>query len=184
MAKHFRNTYQTYGWVAIVVHWLMFPLVLFLLLEGVYMVTLSYYEPLYHILPDWHKRLGVLAFVLTLFRVLWSLTNKSPFLLTASHAQRAAARGAHGLLYLLLLVMGITGYLMTTAEGQGIPLFAGTSLPPLSLISAEGVMLLGTAHRWSAYFMAALIFVHAAAALLHHFYYRDKTLVRMLKPIE
>lgn len=184
MPNRFRNTYQTYGWAAIVLHWLSVPLVLFLLVEGMYMVTLTYYDPLYHTLPEWHKWAGVALFIVTIVRLFWAAVNKSPFVLTISYLQRAAAHGAHILIYCLLLVMGITGYLVTTAEGQPISLFAGLNIPAITTISPDLSLTLGDIHRWSAYSLAFIIVLHVSAALLHHFFYRDQTLTRMFKPLD
>lgn len=182
MQTQWRNTTQGYGWISIVLHWVTLPPVLFLLGSGIYMVTLTYYDPLYHRLPHWHKLVGVATLLVTLLRLAWLATNPKPAVLALQHWQRQAAHLAHVTLYLALLALAATGYAITTAKGQSIALFWGLELPALGTLSPETTTLLGDAHRWIAYAMGVLILGHAGAALLHHFHYRDTTMKRMLWP--
>ena len=169
--------------IAAELHWLSLPLVVFLLLEGIYMVTLTYYDPLYHTLPQWHKVAGVSLLLLTLLRIVWIITNPAPAVLAQQRWQQLAARLVHRLLYGLLLLLGATGYCFTTAEGHPIEVVAGLKIPALFTLSPASVTLLGELHQWSAYALGGLICLHAGAALQHHFLYRDNTLKRMLKPL-
>ena len=61
---------------------------------------------------SWHKWIGVTVFALALVRVLWRLTHEAPPLPSGMSAwQRAAANAVHGLLYLLMIAVPVTGYL-------------------------------------------------------------------------
>lgn len=176
------NSSERYGWASIVLHWLSVPLVLFLLATGIYMVTLTYYNTLYHTLPQWHKVAGVLVAVLTLLRLSLMPVNPHPALLASSDWQKRAARTAHALLYAGLLVLIVTGYCMTTAEGHPISVFGILSVPAVTTWSPRTVTWLGGIHQWVAYGFGVLVCLHAAAALQHHFFLRDNTLRRMLYP--
>ena len=101
----FINTETQYGVVSIVLHWLSFLLVAALFGVGLYMVDLTYYDPLYHELPQWHKLFGVVLAVLSLARILWRILSRSPTILAAAGWQVAAARSVHWALYLLLLLL-------------------------------------------------------------------------------
>lgn len=177
-----RNSHLGYGWASIVLHWLSLPLVLFLLASGVYMVTLSYYDPLYHPLPQWHKEVGVVLALLTLIRLLKMPFDKVPSLLAMPAWQHRVARAVHGLLYLGMVLLTVSGYAVTTAEGQSIDVFGVVSIPAVSAWSVQTVETLGIAHRWIAYGLGGLIAAHAGAALHHHFRLHDNTLRRMLYP--
>lgn len=183
MVIRWKNTPAGFGWVSILLHWLSLPLVVFLLAEGIYMVTLTYYDSLYHTLPQWHKVAGVSVLLLTFLRIAWIITNPPPPVLAQQRWQQIAARLVHRLLYALLLVLGVTGYCFTTAEGHPIEVVAGLKIPALFTFSPASVTLLGAIHQGSAYAMGVLICLHAGAALQHHFLYRDNTLRRMLKPL-
>lgn len=177
-----RNSDLGYGWASILLHWASLPLVLFLLASGVYMVTLSYYDPLYHPLPQWHKEAGVVLAFLTLIRLIKLPFDKRPALLAMPAWQHHVARAVHGLLYLGMILLMVSGYAITTAEGQGIDVFGVLSIPAVSTWSAATVEAVGVAHRWIAYGLGGLIVAHAGAALHHHFRLHDKTLLRMLRP--
>ena len=182
MATQWRNTDNTYGWASIVQHWLALPLVLFLLGSGIYMVTLTYYDPLYTRLPHWHKVVGVLTLLLTLARIAWRLGSTRPAPLPAPRWQQWSARLVHLGFYLALLALGITGYIITTAKGKPIDLFWGWQLPALGSWPTDTAELSGVLHRWIGYGIGALILLHSCAALVHHFIQRDATLRRMLRP--
>lgn len=182
MAWQWRNTTAGYGWISIALHWISLPLVLFLLAEGIYMVTLTYYDPLYHTLPHWHKVAGVVISLITCFRLAWMGFNPRPELLAAPHWQQLAARLVHVAFYVALLALAVSGYCITTAKGQPIDLFAGWQIPSLGTLEPTTATLLGDAHRWLAYGVGALIVLHSGAALLHHFHRRDASLRRMLVP--
>lgn len=175
-----KNTKSTYGTVSVLVHWLSALLVFALFGLGLYMVELSYYDPLYHELPEWHKTLGVVLAVLTLFRLLWRVFSITPALLAEQPWQVMVARLAHVLLLLSLLILPVTGYLIVTAEGKALLLFDLAVLPALLELTPEQTDWVGRLHLWSAWGLIGLALGHSAAALKHHFIDADRTLVRML----
>jgi cytochrome b561 len=181
-AQHWRNTAEGYGWISIALHWVSFVLVLFLLVEGAWMVTLTYYDPLYHTLPHWHKVAGVTIVLLTVVRLAWRLTNPRPALLPAPSWQHWSARLVHLAFYVALVALAVTGYVITTAKGKPIELFWGWQIPAWRSWPSDLQELHGFLHRWIAYGMAVLMVLHAGAALFHHFIQHDSTLRRMLRP--
>ena len=162
------------------VHWLSALMAFGLFGLGLYMVELSYYDPLYHELPEWHKVLGVALAALTLFRLFWRTTTTTPVLLAKQSWQVLAARVAHGLLLLLLLVLPITGFLIVTAEGKALLLFDLALLPALVELTPEQTDWVGRLHWWSAWGLIGLALGHSAAAFKHHFVDGDRTLIRMV----
>ena len=179
-----QNSSDSFGWFSIVMHWLSFLLVTFLLAGGLYMVGLTYYDPLYHTLPEWHKLFGVILAVLTLMRVAWILYSKPPSVLAENPFLVRLAKLMHWVLYAGLVVLIVTGYLMTTADGKSIQFFETEIMPASVQISQSLSEWFGKVHRWSAYGLAGLVLLHALAAFKHHFMNRDTTLKRMLFPLK
>ena len=73
-----RNTLQTYGWVSILLHWIMAIALLGMYAVGTYMVELDYYDSLYHTLPNLHKSVGILLGLLLLVRLAWLYSQPRP----------------------------------------------------------------------------------------------------------
>ncbi len=179
----FKDSPQGYGLVAIALHWISALLILFLFGLGVYMVDLTYYDDWYHKGPELHVSLGLVVLLLMLLRSVWRMANPRPLDLPAKPALHKAAKWVKLTLYLSIFVVLMSGYLITTAEGQPASLFNLVKFPVLVELSPSNVDLAGELHEYVAWGIIVLVIVHALGALLHHFVLRDKTLVRMLKPM-
>jgi cytochrome b561 len=128
-----------------------------------------------------HKSFGLTVLALTLLRLAWRLLAGAPAALPGIPAwQRWAAGGVHGLLYALLLAMPLSGWLYNSASGFPLKWFGLFSLPKLSGYSPEVKDFAHDAHETIFYVLAAVLALHAAAALKHHYLDRDATLSRML----
>src|SRR5690554_515624 len=99
----FKNTAHSYGWVSIAMHWITAVLVIGLFILGYWMLTLGYYDSWYRLGPWWHKSFGITLLVLTVIRLLWSLSNQKPEPLGTPWEKRGATVG-HALIYGLLFV--------------------------------------------------------------------------------
>lgn len=174
-----KNTVKSYGWMAIAIHWLSALIVIGLFALGYWMLTLSYYDAWYRLGPWWHKSFGITLLALTVVRVIWKLFNPKPEPLGAKWEQLAARLG-HGVIYFLLFVTMISGYLISTADGRGISVFDWFEVPALITGIANQEDIAGTVHWYSALALVILAGGHALAALKHHFVNRDATLKRML----
>lgn len=178
-----RNTSDNYGLVAIVLHWLAAAVVMGMFGLGIWMVDLSYYDDWYKRGPDIHRSIGILLFALMLFRWVWRSINPVPQPLDLSaHAQNQAAHAVHLILYVALFVIMVTGYLISTAEGDSIDVFNWFSVPALLAGGKTQADTAGDIHFYLACAVMGLATLHALAALHHHFKKRDRTLIRMLKP--
>ena len=180
-----RDKREGFGLVSIAVHWLSALAIIFLFGLGLYMTSLSYYEPWYHTGPTLHVSVGLLLFALTLMRVIWRLVNPKPAALpNHTPVMRLGASAIKVLLYALLFTLLITGYLINTAEGKGAEIFGLVTIPALIELGPDTVDLAGSVHLIFAWSIIVLAALHGGAALLHHFYHRDITLARMLKPVK
>ncbi|WP_092389470.1 cytochrome b [Halopseudomonas salegens] len=176
-----KNTSLTYGWIAIGFHWLVAVTVIGLAVLGLWMTDLTYYSPYYRSAPFWHKSIGVSLVLVLLLRLIWRWCNPRPAHIAAHKGWEKRLAGlVHGLLYLLLVVIVISGYLISTANGQGIDVFGWFTLPALVSGLPEQADRAGFVHYWLAITVLVLAGIHALGALKHHFIDRDNTLRRML----
>ena len=175
-----RNTSARYGLVSVLLHWLVALSVFGLFGLGFWMVGLSYYDPWRQSAPDLHKSIGILLFAVMLLRVLWRLLSPAPAAL-ASHSQftRLASRLGHGVLYVGLFGVMISGYLISTADGRGIEVFGLFSVPATLTGISQQEDIAGDIHEYLAWGLVIFAGLHGLAALKHHFIDRDSTLLRM-----
>tara|TARA_B100002003_G_scaffold249665_1_gene286626 strand:- start:1298 stop:1843 length:546 start_codon:yes stop_codon:yes gene_type:complete len=176
----FRNTPASYGLVAIIIHWLVAVVVLGLFGLGFWMVDLSYYDGWYRRAPDIHRSIGILLLMVMLFRVAWRMLNEAPEPLPGHKRwEIRSAHMAHLLLYVLIFVAMVSGYLISTADGSSISVFGWFEVPSVTGQIKGMEDTAGTVHYWSTWAIVALAAVHAAGALKHHLFDRDRTLWRM-----
>jgi cytochrome b561 len=152
-----------------------------LFIVGKYMVDLDYYDSYYHKAPWWHKSIGLCLFILLAFRILWKSVNTSPAPISIKNFEIKIAKIVHIVLYLLIFICCISGYLISTAEGVGLSLFDWIEIPALFNGGANQADLAGEVHEYATTGLIILATFHLFAALKHHFINKDKTLVRMFK---
>lgn len=180
----FKDTPSGYGLATILLHWISALAIIFLFALGLYMTGLSYYDEWYHKGPALHVSIGLLLFFLFLLRLVWRMLNPSPAPLTANRGAVIAAALVKGLLYVAAFALFTTGYLIVTAEGQAASIFDSIFIPALREFDSESVDLAGEIHEFLAWTIVIMALLHAGAALFHHFVLRDRTLVRILKPVK
>ena len=148
-------------------HWLVAVLVIVTLPVGLIMTSLGS-GPMQNALFNLHKGIGVILLALMALRIVWRLTHPAPSLDGLLPAwQRLTARATHALLYLVLVVMVVSGYTLTTAGGYPIPLLDALHVPPL-FAKNEALAKAATAvHVWAWIALAAVALLHIAAALQH-----------------
>jgi len=175
-----KDSDQSFGFISIVLHWVSATTIIFLFALGVYMTGLGYYDDWYHKGPALHISLGILLFFATILRLIWRSLNSKPKNLSNNKPANFAAISIKVVLYCLIFLIAITGYLITTAEGKAAEIFDWFNLPASMLLSANQVDLAGEIHKYSAWLIIIIASLHAGAALLHHFVFKDRTLKRML----
>lgn len=176
-----RNSATQYGWISRGFHWLLAMLLIGLLALGLWMVELDYYHRWYRTAPDLHRSVGVVAVLLMLARLLWLRIAGKPRA-PAGHRrwEELLARVGHGLFYLLVVALGISGYLMSTADGRAVAVFDLVSIPAVGawIDNQEDVM--GEVHEVLAYSFIVLVVVHVLAVCKHQWIDRDRSLRRMI----
>ncbi len=175
-----RNSNHRYGAASIGLHWLML-----LLLIAVYAcIELRVFYPkgsdIREALKTWHYMLGLSVFVLAWFRLLFYLIGSFPQIEPELPTWQKLTSGlVKIMLYVLMIMMPLAGWLMLSAEGKLIPFF-GLQIPALideNKAVAELIKEIHTTFGTLGYFLIGL---HAIAALFHHYVSRDNTLRRML----
>ncbi len=128
-----------------------------------------------------HFTFGVMILAVAIVRLGWRLTHPEPPPEDGLPPwQTPTAHAVHWLLYLLLLVIPILGWINASWRGMPIAMF-GLELPKLVATRAPGWQWIGNIHVLLAtYVMLALGGLHAMAALYHYFIRRDGVLQRML----
>jgi cytochrome b561 len=176
-----RNSTSRYGWVSIFMHWGVALAVFGLFALGLWMVGLDYYSTWRKDAPDLHKSIGLVLLGVMLLRVLWRfISPPPPTLASYSRMTRLGAKFGHGFLYLSLFAVIVAGYLISTADGVGIPVFGLFEVPALVSGLPDQADTAGVIHFYLAWVLVIFSGLHALAALKHHFIDRDVTLKRML----
>jgi cytochrome b561 len=169
-----------YGVPAIALHWIVAALILFNLAFGLYLVDLPF-SPQKLRSFSYHKWIGVTIFLLCAARLAWRLRHPAPALPPGMPAWEVrAAHASHFLLYVLFFAAPLSGWLFSSANGFQTVYLGVLPIPDLLSKNKELAEVLKIAHHWINYTLAAVIALHAAAALKHHFIDRDDVLVRML----
>lgn len=177
-----RNTDNSYGLIHIALHWTVAVIIAVMLPLGLWMTGLDYYDPWYRKGPDLHRGIGIMLGLVLMVRIAWRLGNRRPAPRTTTDPERKAAAAAHLLLYLLPLLLVISGYLISTADGRAVDVFGWFEIPA-TLQGIEGQEdIAGDIHFALALILLTVIGLHAGAALRHHFILKDDTLRRMLRP--
>jgi cytochrome b561 len=177
-----KNTTESWGWPAKLLHWIGAAAILILLVHGWWMT---------HLVPRpdrianyaWHSALGFDALALMVLRLLWRWANPVPAQPAESKPwERLAAWLSHAGLYVLIFVASVTGWAVANTArtpitkdlfGFSVPMIVGTIDPSIRALIEETHMVL-------AYVLAALVVVHIAGALRHHFWKENDVLRRML----
>ena len=168
-----------YSTPAIVLHWLVALLIFVGFPLGLYMVDLPL-SPDKLKLYSYHKWIGITILLLASLRVMWRGTHTPPPLPDdMARWQRLASQVVHGLLYLLILAIPLSGWLMSSAKGFQTVWFGVLPLPDLiGKDKALGDLLAGV-HQALNFTLLALVILHVGAALKHHFMERRPFMQRM-----
>jgi cytochrome b561 len=175
-----RNTTTRWGAVAQFLHWLIVALII----VQVVLASIADELPLGMkklAMLARHKSVGITILGLAVIRLLWRWMNPTPPLPdTLKPYERALAKFTHAALYLLLFAMPLSGWMMTSARGFPVSWFGFFQLPDFVPKSKPLFEAMVKTHDTLALLLGAVVFLHVAAALKHHFMLKDDTLRRML----
>ncbi|MCX7148573.1 MAG: cytochrome b [Rhodocyclales bacterium] len=169
-----------YTGLAVALHWLIAIAIFGSFALGIYMADLPL-SPQKLKLYSWHKWAGVTIFLFVVIRLGWRLSHRPPELPAGMPVwQSKAAVATHTLLYVLMIVVPLSGWLMSSAKGFQTVWFGVLPLPDLLAKDESMGNLLKEVHELLNWSMAALVVAHVGAAIKHHLMDRDDVLTRML----
>jgi cytochrome b561 len=182
-----------YSGVAITLHWLVALLILFNLVM-IWFVD-RYPDAWVRPVIDLHKSIGITVLGLVLLRILWRVGHRPPALPSAyPRVEKLAAHAAHALLYAVILLLPLTGWIHDSAwkaaPTHPMSLFGLVPWPRIAFIMHQPAAakealhsLFFAFHKYLAYLLYALFVLHVGAALKHQFLDKEPELERMLPPI-
>ena len=177
-----KNSSTKYSISSRIIHWAMAILILSTFAVGFYMKEFldddaqNRYE-----IYDLHKSLGVLVMILLIIRVINRIIKTPPALPDSISAlDKKLAKIGHNLLYLLMFLVPLSGYLMSSFAGYPVNLFS-IQLPNIVGTNFDFAKFFSEAHEIFAYSLIALVGIHILAIFKHYFF--DKNKVNILKRI-
>lgn len=180
MSNCSRGLSQQYGLMAKSLHWISALLVLLMLPFGFVMEDFAKaHKDFYY---NAHKSIGLIILALIIWRLFWRLTHKSPpYNPSVPMHIQILAKAGHIAIYLSLLVMPLSGWVMSTA-GNHLPHFLGWFYFPMPGIPLNSMLasLAKEFHESFAWALITLIVLHILAVFIHQCIYRDNVLMRMM----
>lgn len=173
-----RKTPERYSFASILLHWIMLLLVLAVYAAIELREFWPKSSPTREMLKNWHFMLGLSIFGLVWLRIGARLVWSAPAPLQGPVWRNRVAMGTHLSLYLLLIAMPVAGWLTLSGEGKPVPFF-GFELPPLVAPKPALAEQIKEFHEIGGTIGYALIGLHAAASLFHHYILKDPILHRM-----
>jgi cytochrome b561 len=168
-----KNSLNTYGSIAKILHWTIGILIIFMLFLGYLMKGLT--------LLNYHKLVGLVILALVVLRVLWRLSNKQPTLpASMPFYEKFMANLVHYLIYICILAIPLSGWAMATSANWlphiGSVSFAMPFIPISTAVNNIALLI----HNTLVKVIIGLLFLHILGALRHHFIIKDNILRRML----
>ena len=179
-----RNNETRWGAIAQLLHWLIALAVVSQMVLGWVMVSWRL-SPTKFELYAIHKSLGITLLLLVLIRLAWRAWNVTPQAPAQSPRwETRAAAVTHALLYLLLLALPVSGYLINSASNFPLVVWGFLPLPNLTDENEVLQVVSEYVHLTLFWILATLVVLHMAAALRHHWVLKDAVLRRMLPGYE
>ena len=180
MAVQNHDAPVAYTTTARALHWIMAAIVLTQVPLGI-IIANKWGGPIQEELYNLHKSLGAILVPLILIRVVYRLTHSpAPLPKDISPMQQTAAYATHYILYALLVVQPMLGWIATSAYPAPVPVFGLFNMPLIWYEDRDLSGQLFVIHRWLGIVIAIVAAMHIAAALHHHFVRKDRVLMRMV----
>lgn len=161
-------------------HWLMAIGIVFMVGLGWWMTDLPFGMRKLNVYAL-HKSIGLTLLGLALLRVLWRLNDRRPAEPAGQPRwQTRTAHAVHGLIYVLLFAVPLSGWLYNSAAGFPLRWFRIVNLPKLADPDPALKALAHLLHEAGVWALIALVAAHAGAAVKHHLFDRDHTLSAMV----
>lgn len=162
------NTVERYSGFSRALHWLSALLIFGLFGVGLYMTGLDKADPSRGDIYGLHKSIGVLSLLLVILRLLWFRVATAPALPSVFDAkEKAVMKGLQGALYLLMLLIPISGYVMSVSAGHPVSFFGLFELPALLGENKSVAGFAHEAHEILSWAIIVIVVLHMAGAVKH-----------------
>lgn len=129
----------------------------------------------------WHKSLGLLVLAWAILWLAWRATHRAPELpARMPRFERRATHLVHGALFALMIAMPVSGWVLNSAANFPLQWFGIFRVPQITAPDKSLQDAASLAHLILFWAAGAILVLHIAAALQHHFVRRDDILLRML----
>lgn len=178
-------TTRSYTATAKWLHWIMAVLIIVASAIGIYGASLHYGIDAAHDqqkgdIITLHKEIATLTLFLIVIRILWRITHKPPELSGMSPLMTRCVHLGHFLLYLLMFIVPVSGWINSSAGGHPIPVAWLFNLPPLIAKNHEIGHSLALLHETLGLTIVVVVLGHIAFAVKHHLIDHDDTMQAML----
>ena len=175
-----KSTSDSYGFLAKAFHWIIALMIIGMIAVG-FVMTAMEPAPTKFFIYGLHKATGIVILALVFLRLMWRLYNPSPQLpleLTSWH--RRMGKLSPIVLYFLLFLMPISGYILSEAGGYPISVYGLFIVPNFVEKNSEISKIASLIHEYGAFVFIGILVLHLSAALYHHFVLKNNVLQRML----
>lgn len=168
-----------YGTTAKILHW---TIVALLLVQ----YPIGWLMPDIHrgmqpgIAMTFHVSIGLVVLILIVLRLVWRLTHPVAPESTLPVWQRLSSEVVHWMLYLLVLLTTVSGWLFASFRGWSISFFYLFPFPMLFSDNRAAGKAIDGLHQAAEWSLLGLVILHVTVALVHLLYYRDRVMSRML----
>lgn len=170
-----KNTIDSWGVVSRAFHWIIVLLIVFQGTTGLLRSALPRGT------MDFHKSVGITILVLAILRVVWRVYAGAPRAVEGtSRWQSLAASAMHGVLYAMIFIVPITGWIVSDSGKRPLAWF-GIPMPDFIPLNEDLHKSFEYWHEQMFWVLVVVASAHMLAALYHHLFVRDRTLIRMLK---
>ena len=172
------NNLIGYGLLAKLFHWVTFLALIIQIPFGFYLVGLEFSDRRIDI-ENIHILIGISIFYIVLFRLIWKLINPAPkYWKEFFKGQSIIANINHSLLYASIFTITISGVLKKLYMGEKLNFFIYKySFKESNFQLADSFYVV---HIYANYLLIALVLLHIGAVIVHHFFFKDKIIKKIL----
>jgi cytochrome b561 len=159
---------ERYSGLSRALHWISALIILGLIVLGWYMTGLAEDDPSRRGIYGFHKAMGILTVFLFFARIVWLRIAPAPALPSVfNEKERLVTKGVQSLLYVLILLIPVSGYVMSMAGGHPVSFFGLFDMPVLMGKNEAVGGFAHEAHAILSYAALALVALHMAGAIKH-----------------
>lgn len=168
---------QRYTTVAVWLHWIIAGLIIANIIMGIFSDQL---RELISGLMNIHKSVGLTVLVLSIIALIWRVTHRPPTMPSSMSAgMQRAAKAMHHLLYTLMVLLPLSGWIASSAGPRPLNWFNLFDVPKFAVERGDTIVTISGVHGELGLIFGALAVGHIGAALWHHFVKRDQLISRM-----